>query len=51
MENIWAFSKEWYGNHLNAEWTKWTMQEAKAMFAKYNLTGETWQLEPSAERF
>jgi hypothetical protein len=51
IENIWAFSKEWYGNHLNTEWTKWTMQEAKTMFTKYNLTGETWQLEPSAERF
>ena len=51
IENIWALSKEWYGSHLSPEWAKWTMQEAKAMFARYNLTGETWQLETSGERF
>ncbi len=49
--NIWAFSKEWYGNHLNPEWTKWTMQQAKHMFEKYNLTGNTWELETSGKRF
>jgi len=51
VQNIWAFSKEWYGNHLNPEWTKWTAQEAKEMFARYNLNGKTWELENSAERF
>ena len=51
ISNIWAFSREWYGNHLNPEWTKWTMQEAKEMFAKYNLTGATWDLETSGKRF
>jgi hypothetical protein len=51
ISNIWAFSQEWYGNHLNPEWTKWTMQEAKDMFDKYNLTGNTWELETSGKRF
>jgi len=51
INNIWAFSKEWYGNHLNPEWTKWTMQEAKEMFARYNLTSATWELETSGKRF
>lgn len=51
IENVWAFSKEWYGNHLNPEWKKWTMQEAKEMFGRYHLTGRTWQLEESAMRF
>jgi hypothetical protein len=51
ISNIWAFSKEWYGNHLNPEWIKWTMQEAKEMFGKYNLTGNTWDLETSGKRF
>jgi len=51
IENVWAFSKEWYGNHLNPEWTKWTMEEAKEIFSKYKLTGDTWQLETSAKRF
>ena len=51
ISNIWAFSKEWYGDHLNPEWTKWTMQEAKEMFARYNLTGPTWELRTSGKRF
>ena len=51
ISNVWAFSREWYGNHLNPAWTKWTMQEAKDMFAKYNLAGPTWDLENSGKRF
>ena len=51
ISNIWAFSREWYGNHLNPEWTKWTNQEAKEMFEKYNLSGPTWELETSGKRF
>jgi len=51
ISNIWAFSREWYGNHLSPEWTKWTMQEAKEMFERYNLTGNTWDLETSGKRF
>jgi len=31
VESIWNFSKKWYGNHLNPEWEKWTIQEAKQM--------------------
>ena len=51
ISNIWAFSREWYGNHLKPEWTKWTNQEAKEMFEKYNLSGPTWELETSGKRF
>lgn len=48
---IWEFSKKWYGNHLNTDWTKWTMEEAKQIFAEFGLTSETWALEQSASRF
>ena len=51
IENIWNFSKVWYGNHLDPNWTKWTMDEAKAMFKAYHLTGEIWALGDSKERF
>lgn len=51
IANVWAFSKKWYGNHLNPDWKKWTMEEAKAIFQEFNLTNETWQLESSAKRF
>lgn len=51
IETIWNFSKKWYGNHLSPEWKKWTIQEAKEMFAEFALTGEIWELEDSSERF
>lgn len=51
IENIWEFSKVWYGNHLRPDWKKWTAKEAKEIFAKFGLTGDTWHLENSAQRF
>ena len=51
IENIWNFSKKWYGNHLNPEWTKWSIEEAKEMFQKFQLNHEIWSLESSNERF
>ena len=51
IENIWNFSKKWYGNHLNPEWTKWTIEEAKQMFREFELNDEIWNLEDSKERF
>ena len=51
IENIWNFSKKWYGNHLNPEWTKWTIDKAKQMFREYNLNGKIWELKDSGERF
>lgn len=51
IDNIWEFSKKWYGNHLNPGWKKWTMAEAKEMFTEFNLTGNTWNLDATGERF
>jgi len=51
IANVWQFSKSWYGNHLNPEWEKWTMQEAKGIFLQYNLTGKIWDIEQSGTRF
>lgn len=51
ITNVWEFSKKWYGNHLNSGWEKWTMDEAKQIFAEFNLTGRTWEIETSGSRF
>lgn len=51
IEKIWEFSKEWYGNHLNPNWTKWTIDEAKRMFNDFGLKDEIWNLDHSNERF
>ena len=51
IDNIWQFAKEWYGNHLNPDWEKWTIQEAKEIFSKHHLQHPVWNLEASKERF
>lgn len=51
IEKIWSFSKKWYGNHLNPEWIKWTVEDAKQLFKEFELKGTTWNLGDSKERF
>ncbi len=51
IENIWEFSKEWYGNHLNPKWEKWTTEQAVEIFKKFNLTGAIWEIPVSKDRF
>lgn len=51
IAKIWAFSKKWYGNHLNPAWTKWTVDDAKRIFAEFDLQGRIWDLGESKERF
>lgn len=51
IENIWEFSKKWYGNHLAPDWGKWTGAEAKQMFEEFGLNHPIWQLEDSHQRF
>ncbi len=48
---IWQFSKKWYGSHLDPQWIKWTVDEAKEIFAEFDLTGPIWDLGESKERF
>ncbi len=51
IEKIWGFSKSWYGDHLNPEWTKWTKEEAKKIFAEFELKHPIWNLREENERF
>lgn len=51
IEKIWSFSKKWYGNHLNPEWTKWTVNEAKRLFKEFELEDKIWNLGEANERF
>lgn len=51
VENVWEFSKVWYGNHLNPEWHKWTTAEAKAIFDRFGLTHDIWKMPVSDTRF
>ena len=51
IEKIWNFSKKWYGKHLDPEWKKWTIEEAKQIFMEFDLVHPIWTLEDSTERF
>ena len=51
LDTVWAFARVWYGRHLDPAWTKWTTDEARAIFARFGLTGPTWALPGTDERF
>ena len=44
-------ARAWYGRHLDDDWTKWTVDEARALFERFGLTGPTWALPGAAGRF
>ncbi|MBX2822758.1 MAG: alkylmercury lyase family protein [Rhodothermaceae bacterium] len=50
-EVILEFAKVWYGNHMRADWRKWTLAEAKAIFEQFNLTHRIWEMPDSEGRF
>jgi hypothetical protein len=51
IQNVWEFSKVWYGNHLNPEWHKWSMVEAQHIFERFGLNDAIWKLPLSDSRF
>ena len=51
IEQIWKFAGDWYGRHADANWTKWTIQEAAEIFKRHGLSGPVWALEGGADHF
>jgi len=51
LTTVWAFARAWYARHLDPAWTKWTSQEAQALFAQFGLTGPIWTLQVTDDRF
>ncbi len=51
VEQIWEFSREWYGTHLSPDWEKWTLTEAAEIFSRHGLDGPIWQLPVGDGRF
>ena len=51
IAKIWDFAREWYGNHLNPQWEKWTNRQAQAIFQRHGLTHAIWHIPQSNERF
>lgn len=51
IEKVWEFAKVWYGKHLDADWKKWSVDEARLIFQKHGLVSDIWQLPDSDSRF
>lgn len=51
IQQIWDFAAEWYGRHADADWTKWSLREAKEFFGRHGLDGPIWAVEHDAGRF
>ncbi|UTW45432.1 alkylmercury lyase family protein [bacterium SCSIO 12696] len=51
INKIWEFSKVWYGSHLNPDWVKWSVDEAKEIFAQFKLDHSIWNMPSDAGRF
>ena len=51
IQKAYDFAAEWYGRHLDRDWRKWTLEEARALFNAHNLLGPIWQLPVAAGRF
>ena len=51
ISRVWEFAKVWYGRHLDKDWTKWSVTEARAIFEQFGLTGRIWDLPAAASRF
>jgi Alkylmercury lyase len=48
---VWALARRWYGRHLDADWTKWSVEEAAEIFRDVGLRGPIWDLSATSGRF
>lgn len=51
LAKIWEFARVWYGRHRAPGWRKWSASEAREIFARFGLSGPTWEVPDTAERF
>jgi hypothetical protein len=51
LSRFWPFAREWYGRHLDRQWRKWTSDEARDLFQRHGLTGDTWEVPTTGTRF
>jgi len=51
IQRVYDLAAAWYGRHLDLDWHKWTVAEAREIFKQVGLGGPIWDLPQSAERF
>lgn len=48
IQQAYDFAAVWYGRHLDLDWRKWTLEEARSIFASFHFRGPVWAL-PDAD--
>lgn len=51
IQRVYEFASVWYGNHLDVDWRKRTIDEARSIFEQFGFAGPIWELPRSSERF
>jgi hypothetical protein len=51
IQRVYQLGDAWYGHHLDEHWHKWTLDEARTIFRRCELSGPIWELPHSSERF
>ncbi len=51
LQTVADLGRQWYGRHADADWQKWTREEAQAIFRDVGLTGAFWDLGGGEGRF
>jgi hypothetical protein len=51
LDRVLALARVWYGRHLDPSWRKWTVDEARTMFASVGLTSPIWDVPRTNGRF
>jgi hypothetical protein len=44
LPQAWELSKKWYGNRLDPDFRRPTVEEAREIFASVGLTGSFWSV-------
>jgi hypothetical protein len=44
IESAWRLAQRWYGNKMDLEWRRFTLDEAQAVLTGLELTGPFWSL-------
>jgi hypothetical protein len=51
IQRVYDFARIWYGRHLDEDWRKWTLEEARGIFDRFGFRGPIWDLPRSTGRF
>jgi hypothetical protein len=44
IEQAWKLASAWYGNKMEAEWRRGTLEETETLLAQLGLSGPFWSL-------